>query len=356
MNKHRPRNKGERSPVFEEADDYKSRQNSQFADSEYASLFGIADAINESVEDPFDRMGQAFVNANKLTQEEVTRIVQLQQRKRIRFGEAAIHLGLLTEDDVHEVLAQQFNYQTTVKPGKGSRKKVSSRLLISHSPHSPEAEAIRRFRAELLLRIEDNECLVIALFSANSHEGKSHLCASLAIAFSQLNIKTLLIDANLRKPAQHNFFHLQNSTGLSTMLAGRTLHTLDLSHQITNHLSVLTAGPKPPNPSEILSAPNLTDLLEKFRSEVKIIIIDTPPTSVGPDAQIIGPQAGNTVLVCRKDQTSTEELRKAFRNMESTSAKIIGTFLNHIPDEFDPQKGQLRKWFSKLFRFSSHKN
>ncbi len=339
------------SPIFETGDGDldASRYNSQFGDSEAMST--VTDEKLVATPGPDDlvgRMGQAFVNANKLTQDEVIRIIQLQQRRRIRFGEAAIKLGLLSEEDVHEVLAQQFNYQTIAKHGAGSKKKISSRLLISHSPYSAQAEAIRRFRSEILLRAGDNPCLVIALISPNSREGKSHLSASLAIAFAQLNLKTLLIDANLRKPALHQLFDVSNKTGLSTMLAGRTLPTLDLSHSITNHLSVIPSGPKPPNPSEILNAPNLSDLLENFKSEVKVIIIDTPPTRVGADAQIIAPQAGNAILVCRKDQTTAESLRAAYRDMETASVKVLGTFFNTVPDSFDPSVGRIRQWLGRL--------
>ena len=339
----------ERMPLFDEGEEDGSAYNSQFSDSEFSSVpGGVNVPAQPTAEELGGRMGQAFVNAQKLTQDEVIRIIQLQRRKRIRFGEAAIKLGLLTEADVHEVLAQQFNYQTIAKHGGGSRRKISSRLLISHSPYSSQAEAIRRFRAEILLRAGEQDCLVIAMVSPNSREGKSHLSASLAIAFAQLNLKTLLIDANLRKPSQHQFFDLANKTGLSTMLAGRTLPTLDLSHSVTNYLSVLTAGPRPPNPSEILSAPGLGDLLEKFKPEVKVIVIDTPPTLIGPDAQIIAPQAGNTIIVCRKDQTTTEDMRRAFRDMESTSARILGTFFNTVPGGLDPDVGRLRRWLGSL--------
>lgn len=323
---------------------------SQFPDSEQVSTFNQNGHEVPSPEDLSNRMGQAFVNAGKLTQEDVTRIVQLQRRRRIRFGEAAIKLGLLTEDDVHEVLAQQFKYQTIVRHGSGSKKRISEQLLIAHSPYSTEAEVIRRFRSEILLRAGDSPCLILALVSPNPKEGKSHLCASLAIAFAQLNFKTLLIDANLRRPSQHQFFDLSNKTGLSTMLAGRTLPTLDLSHSITNNLNIITAGPKPPNPSEILSAPSFSDLIERFKSDVRVIIVDTPPTRVGADAQIIAPQVGNVVIVCRKDTTHLSELRHTYEDMLATQSRILGSFYNTVPESIEFSAG----WAGKIFgRFKS---
>ena len=346
-----PRTTSPNSPFFQSAfnelDD--SRANSMFANTETPSV--LTEETGDAPRQPADltnRMGQAFIAAKKLTEDEVIRIIQLQQRKRIRFGEAAIKLGLLSEEDVHEVLAQQFNYQTIAKHGDGSKKRISSRLLISHSPYSAQAEAIRRFRSEIMLRAGEQPCLVIALTSPNAKEGKSHLSASLAIAFAQLNLKTLLLDANLRKPSLHQLFDVSNKTGLSTMLAGRTLPTLDMSHAITNFLHVIPSGPKPPNPSEILSAPSLSELLEKFKQEVKVIIIDTPPTRVGADAQIIAPQAGNVILVCRKDQTTADNLRVAYENIDTASVRILGTFFNTVPDALDPTVGRIRQWLGRL--------
>lgn len=339
------------APFFESAyrEPGDSLSQSTFVSSESSALLAGEDGDpSKAPVELQNRMGQAFIAANKLSKEDVIRIVQLQQRKRIRFGEAAIKLGLLTEADVHEVLAQQFNYQTIAKHGDGGKKRISSRLSIAHSPYSPQAEAIRRFRSEILLRMGDQPCIVVALTSPNAKEGKSHLSASLAIAFAQLNIQTLLLDANLRRPSVHQFFDLPNKTGLSTMLAGRTMHTLDLSHSINSFLHVITSGPKPPNPTEILSAPNLSELLDKFKPEVKVIIIDTPPTRVGADAQIIGSQAGNMVLVCRKDQTTVDNLKETYETFDTTSVRILGTFFNTVPDVLDPSVGRVRQWLGRL--------
>ena len=111
--------------AFNELDD--THANSMFANTE--APIGPTEETGEVPRQPADmanRMGQAFIAAKKLTEDEVIRIIQLQQRKRIRFGEAAIKLGLLSEEDVHEVLAQQFNYQTIAKHGDGSKKRISA--------------------------------------------------------------------------------------------------------------------------------------------------------------------------------------------------------------------------------------
>ena len=338
-------------PIFENSTDDTTAPTSRFGDGEDSRFSDVN--LEVSSEEMLGRMGQAFVNARKLTQDEVGQIVQLQRRSRIRFGEAAIKLGLLSEQDVHEVLSQQFNYQTVSKHAAGSRKRISTRLLIAHSPYSTEAEAIRRFRSEVLLRVDDSQCVVVALVSPNSKEGKSHLCASLAIAFAQLNMRTLLIDGNLRKPTLHQFFDLPNKTGLSTMLVGRTLATLDLAHLITSNLHVITSGPKPPNPNEILSAPNLIELLDRFKQEVQVIIIDTPPSRVGSDAQVIAQQAGTAVMVCRKDFTKISDLKDAQHDMKTASVNLLGSFYNSVPVGADQAPGILKRFLAK---FSFHRS
>ena len=132
------------------------------------------------------------------------------------------------------------------------------------------------------------------------------------------------------------------------MLAGRTLATLDLAHLITSNLHVITSGPKPPNPNEILNAPNLMDLLDRFNQDVQVIIINTPPTRVGSDAQAIAQQAGTAVMVCRKDLTKIADLKNAQHDMTTASVKLLGTFYNAVLTEADTDTGLLKRLLAML--------
>jgi chain length determinant protein tyrosine kinase EpsG len=335
----------DKSPVFEHSV-FQASAFSRLDDPGDSTLGDVSQTSGE--ENVSGRMGQAFVTAGKLTQDEVARIIQLQRRARIRFGEAAIKLGLLTEEDVHAVLAQQFNYQTVVKHGSGNKKKISARLLIAHRPYSADAEAIRRLRSEILLRMGEQRCIVLGLVSPGAREGKSHIAASLAIAFSQLNMQTLLIDANLRKPAQHLLFDVPNKTGLSTMLAGRTMPNLDLTHSVTPSLRVLTSGPKPPNPSEILSAPSLYDLIERFAQETQVLLVDTPASSVASDAQIIAQQVGRVIILGREDSSRMSGLKRTWQDMETANVQVLGSFYNKVPDGVEHTAGFFRKLLARI--------
>lgn len=272
------------------------------------------------------RMGDAYIKANKLSPTEVDAIVQLQNELNIRFGEAAVKLGLLTQEDVREVLDRQFDYASFADNGGVSR--ISSSLAIVHAPGSEAAEAIRRLRSELLFRLGQAPSTALAVLSPSKHEGKSYIAASLAIAFAQLNIKTMLIDANLREPIQHKLFGLTNQTGLSTILASRSSNSLDAITEVIPNFWVMASGPLPPNPLEILSAPRFRVLLDHFATQVAVFIVDTPSSMQWADAQMIARQTHCSLFVARDNVTKLTDLRKSKNEMETSGIEVLGMVYN----------------------------
>ncbi|MBK7654973.1 MAG: hypothetical protein IPJ18_07385 [Betaproteobacteria bacterium] len=204
------------------------------------------------------RMGDAFIKSNRLTKEQVEAIVRLQKERGMRFGEAAVKLGLLSSNEVEDVLDKQFNFNT---PSGRRTTGFAPSLAIIHSPYSEEAEGIRRLRTQILNKIGDGQHIALAILSPLKREGKSHIAASLAVAFAQLNIHTMLIDGNMRSPTLHKIFGIPNQTGLSTMLAQRSPKTMDQLPSVMPNLWLLGSGPPPPNPIEILSSPNFQSYL-----------------------------------------------------------------------------------------------
>ena len=274
-----------------------------------------------------DKMGERFIQAGLLDKEQVARVVQLQNAEQIRFGEAAVRLGLLTERDIQAVLSQQFNYATATASAN-----IDISLDIAHMPYSLESEAIRQIRAELSIRLSGQPKIALALVSANDREGKSYLSASLSLAFAQMGKRTLLIDANLRHPSQHALFGLPRKTGLSTVLAGRSAIDENLLSSGFPNLTVLTAGPTPPNPLEILLEPALTDLIAGLSDRYDVFIVDTPNTGLSSDAQTISRQVGACLLVARKDVTSIADLHQMQAQMKTAGAQIIGTVYNEFSE------------------------
>lgn len=278
------------------------------------------------------RMGQALLENGKLTPAQIEEVIETQAQSHLRFGEAAINLGFLSQSDVDEVLASQYDYHFVGDSQGGLERKIHPSLMIAYQPFGQEAEAIRRFRSEILLRLGDLPCIMLAIVSPEHGEGKSHVAASLAVSFAQLHIKTLLIDADLRNSCQHLLFDLGNQSGLSSLLAGRTEGGLAAAVQVLPELRVLCAGPRPPNPSELLSTNRFGDLLAGFAEEVPIIILDTSASSESSDALVVAQLAGRAVMVGRKNQSRLSSLRRIVHGLHGANVQIVGSFYNNPPD------------------------
>lgn len=320
--------------------------------SEFVAIDAASSAFNKLSPDVVmrkGRMGDAFIKSGRLTHEEVDEIVQLQDRLHIRFGEAAVRLGLLTQEEVKSVVDKQFNHFSFMTKGKAS--KISSSLAIVHDSASESAEAIKRLRSEVLVRLGEVDSIQIAVISPNAGEGKSHIAASLAISFAQLSIPTMLVDANLRKPTQHKLFGLSNQAGLSTMLAKRSAKTMDAIPEVMPDFWVLGSGPLPPNPVEILNAPKLADLLAHFSEHVSVFIVDTPASLQWADAQSIARQTGRALIVARENLTRLSDLKKAKNEMVVAGVDVVGTVYNQPPKDMGARGKRLVSWLMQPVRW-----
>lgn len=195
-------------------------------------------------------IGAILVDSGKLTLDQADQVMRLQKQNNIRFGEAAKLLGLASEEDIQFALARQYGY-AYLRRGEG---KVDDNLIAAYEPYSKPVEALRALRSQLMLRWfdPDDGHKMLTIASPNRGDGRSWLAANLAIVFSQLGERTLLIDADLRHGSQHSLFKLNNQTGLSTVLAGRTTTASVQRVPSFADLSVFTCGPIPPNPQELL--------------------------------------------------------------------------------------------------------
>ncbi|MCL6458422.1 MAG: CpsD/CapB family tyrosine-protein kinase [Gorillibacterium sp.] len=203
-------------------------------------------------------------------------------------------------------------------------------LITESNPKSPISEGYRMLRTNIEFSTIDHKLQVIMVTSSKPSEGKSTTSANLAVAFAQANKRVLLIDADLRKPSQHHIFGKSNRIGLTTALfRQQELHEV-IQHTNTVNLSVIQAGPTPPNPSELLSSKQMAGLLAKTREMYDVIIIDTPPILAVTDAQIIATQSDGVVLVVDSGKVKKEVVLKAKASLEHVNAKLIGVVLNNI--------------------------
>ena len=271
-------------------------------------------------------IGAILIDAGKLTPEGAEQILRMQKEQGLRFGEAAVRLGLVSEADIRFALSRQFDYSYLL-PGDG---KVSEELIAAFNPFSPQVEALRALRSQLMLRwfTGEPENKALAIVSPGRGEGRSYLAANLAIVFSQLGEHTLLIDADMRNPRQHRLFSLANKSGLSSILAGRGEAGAVERIPAFQDLSILPAGATPPNPQELLGRPMFASLLGEFANEFDVIIVDTPALESGADAQTIAVRAGAGVLVARKHHSALGALQQLAADLRHATANVVGVVLN----------------------------
>ncbi|MEI2414836.1 polysaccharide biosynthesis tyrosine autokinase [Orrella sp. JC864] len=287
------------------------------------------------------KMGERLVSAGLLNAEQVERIIGLQQSQGLRFGEAAIRLGYLTERDIQSALSEQFNYANALQAQRG----VDRSLAIAHAPFGREAEAVRQVRAEISLRLGERRRFSLSVVSPNQGEGKSYLAASLALAYSQSGQRVLLIDADLRAADTRKLFKLESTAGLSAMLAGLAPPAAGVPVSGFPLLHVLEAGPKPPNPTEILGNPALRRFIDRLRDEFDVIVVDTPAANRSSDAQIIASQTDVCLLVARQDMTLLSDYLQTQERMRRAGAQLVGAVYNGYGGaQAGPPRSGWRKW------------
>ena len=280
------------------------------------------------IKDDHVRIGDALISHAKLKHEDVERIIDLQKSKNILFGDAAIKLGLINESDLNKVLSQQFDYSYSYSDAESHQ--LNEVLIAAHTPFSEEVEKLRSLRGQLLMRWFDQGNKTLAITSAGVEDGASQVAANLAIVFSQLNKKTLLIDANLRESVQHKLFNVETKLGLSNILANK-----QGSYQLTRpqslpNLSILTAGTKVPNPQELLSRIDFAELLSDLEINYDIILLDTSPLNLASDVLTVVSKAKAAIIVARKDYTLATEIQHLNQQLNLTGAQIIGSILQEF--------------------------
>ncbi len=269
-------------------------------------------------------MGRILLEMGKITPEDTERILQLQKQNGILFGEAARQLGLISDIDIQQVLAYQFEHPYLLP----EQQKYSPELMVAYQPFCAQVESMRAVRSQLIMRWFSTDKKSITVVSLNSGCGSSAFVANLSVLFSQLGQRTLLVDANLRHPAQHDIFNLQSKQGLSDVLAGR----VELSNVTSRlepfvDLTVLTAGTLPPNPSELLSRGAFIDAHKHFVSQYDIVLYDTPEFISSTDALLIAARTEGVLLIIHKNKTRFADINAINDEINSNGIKLIGTVL-----------------------------
>lgn len=201
-------------------------------------------------------------------------------------------------------------------------------LITKISPRSPISEQYRTVRTNLQFASADEEIQTLLLTSAGPSEGKSMTTANLAVVYAQQGKKVLLIDADLRKPTIHYTFRLDNLKGLSNVLVGDIALQEAIVPSAVQDLDLISCGPIPPNPSELLGSKRMQRMIAEARELYDVIIFDTPPVLAVTDAQILSAFVDGSILVVRSKSTEIESAQKAVESLRAVNAKVLGTVLN----------------------------
>lgn len=284
-------------------------------------------SLNHQLSNNSDRsIGDILRSAHNLSAEQVQSILDYQNKNRVRFGEAAVALGILKRDEVIWALSQQFNYPYPPLDAQG----LPEELVSARAPFSEEAEFFRDIRSQLTSSVFTGDIPAsLAVTSTNAGDGKSYFAANLAISFAQLGSRTLLIDADMRTPAQHQLFRVDNSTGLSSILSGRTEPNVIRASQALPSLYILPVGVTPPNPLELLERPIFGALLKELSSKFEYVIIDTPAVSHGADGLIAASRAGATLSIARRGHTKLNDLDRMVARLKMSPTRFAGVIANN---------------------------
>lgn len=267
------------------------------------------------------RMGEWLAELRALRPEDLARIGSFQHDTGLRFGEAAVALGLASRGDVDVALSRQFRYPYL----PASVHHLSPELPTLTDPFGAAAERFRSLRSQLAA---PGPGALLAVTSLDRGDGRSWCAANLAISMAQRGGPVLLVDADLRSPRQHHIFGLRQPAGLSALLDGRA--DLGVIHAVPQvpGLYLLSAGAPPPNPLELLERPAFEHLLADLGQRFSQVVLDTPAAARCADAAVLAAHARQTLLVLRRHVSRQDGAQHFVQTLARRGATVAGVMLN----------------------------
>lgn len=307
------------------------------------------DALKDLSEVDASSIVESLVTDLRLSAQQIEEIRDAMRKNGAGFVEAAISLNLVSSEQAQELVRkalQQEDHRPSII--EAARRKVlgrrptvpvqepdekcspSEKLTIAHDPYSERSEKLRGLRTELTLRFgSGSKAVMLAIVSAANGEGRSQLAAELAIAFAQLERRTLLVDADLRSPGLHKLFKHPNESGLTQAIQdGTQPHLVGLEGLPQLHL--LFAGPPPSNPIELLSTKRFEQLVNSWRHSYDFVVFDTPPVTAFADALTVSTLVKRVLLTTRANNTNIKDAQEMLRRLSITHSEILGAVVNHF--------------------------
>ncbi|MBL0297923.1 MAG: polysaccharide biosynthesis tyrosine autokinase [Betaproteobacteria bacterium] len=286
-------------------------------------------ASADAEEPVLDRsIGDIIAELRDLSAEQVERVLAHQRETGVRFGEAAVALGLASKEDVLFALSQQFHY-----PYAPEEKRTDNPELVTlNEPFGARAEHFRALRSQLMMRlfVEGEPRQALAIISPDSGDGKTYCAANLAVTLAQLGGRTLLVDADMRGPRVHEVFRVSNRAGLSGILSGRADKGVIQQVPGVTSLFILPVGITPPNPLELVERPAFGLLMRELASKFDYVVVDTPAAVYGADAAVIAARCGTALVIARKDASRVGMLQELVGSFSGSPAKLAGVVMNEF--------------------------
>ncbi len=204
-------------------------------------------------------------------------------------------------------------------------------IITDKNIKSPVSEAYRTLRTNIQFSNIDQKIKTILITSSGPREGKSTTATNLAVTIAQSGKKVLLIDSDLRKPRVHQYFELPNTRGLTTVASTNEEYTSLLCKTHLENLDVLTSGPIPPNPSELLGSEKIKEIFKKASQNYDIVLLDSPPVGVVTDAAVLSTIVDGVLLICASGQVAIDAAKIAKELLQRVKANIIGIILTKVP-------------------------
>ena len=264
-----------------------------------------------------------------LTEEQTQRVLGYQTEKGIDFDQAARALGFISDDDLDR--ARELLINSLALQG-AARRSVSDELVVINEPTSLRAEAIRLLRAQIIAQHINVGRRGITMAAPVDGVGCTYMTANLGVALSQVGVKTLIVDCNMRSPRLDQVFGLDpNAAGLSSFLSVQIARPERVVQaNVLPNLSVITAGPPVLLPQELLSSNRFRDGVNTLLREFDLVLFDTPPANSSADALTVGGVVGYALIVARRDHTYFRDVTTLVTQLKSTRCSVIGSVLNEF--------------------------
>jgi protein-tyrosine kinase len=273
-------------------------------------------------------IGSLLEAAGKLDRAGIAKVLELQKVRGLRFGEAALRLRLITADDLRAAVGEQY----AAPAGVPDTERLSPELIVARQPLHPRSEQLRALRTRLTIRWSSLgvKRRTLAIVSPSARDGRSYIAANLAVLFGHLGWRTLLIDADLRAPRQFEIFNVPGRVGLSAVLSGRASDDALIRLPAFGSLSILPAGPSPPNPQELLLRPAFAGFLNAMERQFDVILLDTSAALDSADVHAAAQCAGSAMILARADHTRLDAAVGLACELRAAGVTVLGGALNAI--------------------------